>query len=59
MFNATYLYESSSSSWTSVSSEELEALNLNDIFLSQLHLFNQSITWILLQHIKRVENKQA
>lgn len=30
--------------WTSISSEGIETLNLINICLSQLHLFNQSMT---------------
>lgn len=39
-------YRSASNGWTSVSSEDLETLSLNNICLSQLGLFNQSMTWI-------------
>lgn len=35
--------------WTSVSSEEIETLNLINICLSQLRLFNQSMTWIYIK----------
>jgi len=44
-----YIYAwhgSVSNGWTSVSSDKLETLNLNNICLSQLCLFNQSTTWI-------------
>ena len=39
-------YRPASNGRTSVSSEELETLSLNNTSLSQLGLFNQSMTWI-------------